>query len=286
MATDERNFRSSYYEKVGFRSVEERKSLEILLKDKPLDRAKLTQFCLRFTVPGIYRSLLWKVLLGVLPVHVESHEFVMLQRKEQYQDLYQSLNVMGIATKNTPNSQLFILMWLLEIGQLKLDYASQIEEPLNQHLMAITDAILSLFPESIDAYWISKGFYQCVNKFQKGLNNLIQCTMAILEKEDGTLYSYLEEIRAFQVIPLETWFYRCFAGVLYDQALGKIWDKLAGGSCKILVYVAIVLLTTLRRSIFGSQTREDVLKHLCNEKVRQYKITHQEIQDKTWVVTM
>lgn len=65
MATDERNFRSTYYEKVGFRSVEEKKSLEILLKDKPLDRSKLKQFCLRFSVPATYRNLLWKLLLGI-----------------------------------------------------------------------------------------------------------------------------------------------------------------------------------------------------------------------------
>jgi len=64
MANDERNFRSSYYEKVGFRSVEEKKSIEILLKDKPLDISKLKQFCLRFTVPGMYRNLMWKLLLG------------------------------------------------------------------------------------------------------------------------------------------------------------------------------------------------------------------------------
>lgn len=64
MATDERNFRSAYYEKVGFRSVEEKKSLEILLKDKPLDKSKLRQFCLRFSVPATYRNLLWKLLLG------------------------------------------------------------------------------------------------------------------------------------------------------------------------------------------------------------------------------
>lgn len=62
--TDERNFRSSYYEKVGCRGVEEKKSLEILMKEKPWDRVKLKQFCLRFTVPAAYRNLVWKVLLG------------------------------------------------------------------------------------------------------------------------------------------------------------------------------------------------------------------------------
>lgn len=64
MANDERNFRLFYYEKVGFRNVEEKKSLEILLKDKPLDKVKLKQFCLRFTVPGVHRNFLWKIILG------------------------------------------------------------------------------------------------------------------------------------------------------------------------------------------------------------------------------
>lgn len=41
MADDpQRNFRSAYYEKVGFRGVEEKKSLEILLKDNPLGQTR------------------------------------------------------------------------------------------------------------------------------------------------------------------------------------------------------------------------------------------------------
>lgn len=66
MTTDERNFRSTYYEKVGCRSVEEKKSLEILLKERPINRMKLKQFCLRFTVPAVHRNLLWNILLGYI----------------------------------------------------------------------------------------------------------------------------------------------------------------------------------------------------------------------------
>lgn len=64
MKTDERNFRSAYYEKVGCHSVEEKKSLEILLNNKPINLLKLKQFCLRFTVPAVHRGLLWNLLLG------------------------------------------------------------------------------------------------------------------------------------------------------------------------------------------------------------------------------
>ncbi|XP_073446076.1 TBC1 domain family member 7 isoform X3 [Dendrobates tinctorius] len=65
MAEDtQRNFRSVYYEKVGFRGVEEKKSLEILLKDDRWDLEKLCTFCQRFPLPSMYRILVWKVLLA------------------------------------------------------------------------------------------------------------------------------------------------------------------------------------------------------------------------------
>ncbi len=61
---DHRNFRSAYLEKVGIKGVEEKKSIEILLKEQALDTKKLEQFCLRFVLPISYRILLWKILLG------------------------------------------------------------------------------------------------------------------------------------------------------------------------------------------------------------------------------
>ena len=57
--------RSNYFEKLGVKGVEEKKSLEILLKEQSLDLEKLTQFCLKFPVPATYRIYLWKLLLGI-----------------------------------------------------------------------------------------------------------------------------------------------------------------------------------------------------------------------------
>ena len=62
--TDHRNFRSTYLVKVGINKIEEKKSIEILLKEYPLDLMKLRQFCLKFQIPVTYRLHLWKVLLG------------------------------------------------------------------------------------------------------------------------------------------------------------------------------------------------------------------------------
>ena len=141
---DERNFRSTYYEKVGCRGVEERKSLEILLKEKPLNLTKLTQFCIRFTVPKIHRTVLWNSLLGkgnagwhglkgrdvldgtlflpsgVTPVYDKSREYVMEQRVAVYNDLLKALKIMRIVDETTPTSRVLYAMWLLEKKQLYL----------------------------------------------------------------------------------------------------------------------------------------------------------------------
>ena len=264
MATDERNFRSSYYEKVGFRSVEEKKSLEILLKDKSLDKVKLQQFCLRFTVPGMYRNLIWKVLLNVLPIHVDSHKFVMQQREQEYTDLVHVLQLMRIVDEHTSKPELFLLMWLLETGRLKYDWAAQIDNHLHQSLCLISQSLLNVFDNDVDIYWISKGFFQFVDKFYSDVPKLIEYTRNVLEKEDQELFNHLLDIGALNAIPLQNWLCSCFAGVISEPSLGKIWDKLTGGSCKILVFVAVMILITLRRHLLKCLMTENVLKCLNN----------------------
>uniref|UniRef100_A0A2K6F3U6 TBC1 domain family member 7 n=1 Tax=Propithecus coquereli TaxID=379532 RepID=A0A2K6F3U6_PROCO len=87
----QRNFRSVYYEKVGFRGVEEKKSLEILLKD---DR------------------------LGILPPHHESHAKVMTYRKDQYSDVLHALKVIRFVSDATPQVEVYLRMYQLESGKL------------------------------------------------------------------------------------------------------------------------------------------------------------------------
>lgn len=55
---DSRNFRLVFYEKMNIRSVEEKKSLEILLKESPVDINKLKNFLRLFSVPAIQRFVI------------------------------------------------------------------------------------------------------------------------------------------------------------------------------------------------------------------------------------
>ncbi|XP_044727631.1 TBC1 domain family member 7, partial [Chrysoperla carnea] len=266
MTTDERNFRSTYYEKVGFKGVEEKKSLEILLKEKPLDKVKLKQFCLRFTVPAIYRNLLWKILLDVIPVYVDAHPFVMQQREQQYKDLEHALKVMRFIDSNTTKSAQYYAMWSLEYTN-KINYITQYENSF----IAIAQCLIEMFAEqqsqmnNIDIYWLTKGFNTIVIQYYNDIPICIERMITLLEKEDAELYKCLEKLDAFKVLPFTNWYLCCFAGVINETSLAKIWDKLCAGSFKILVFVGVVLLTTLRRVLIRCTNAVAILE--CIEKI-------------------
>ena len=59
------NFRSSYYEKVGFKGVDERKALQAILASNPVNIEKLKLFVLKSSsLHETNRLLVWKILLG------------------------------------------------------------------------------------------------------------------------------------------------------------------------------------------------------------------------------
>ena len=61
------------------------------------------------------------VSTGVLPANQDSHEFVMTQRKEQYQNLRHALDVMRRVNEKTSLPVVFLKMFLIEEGRLPFD---------------------------------------------------------------------------------------------------------------------------------------------------------------------
>ncbi|ELR49977.1 hypothetical protein M91_09385 [Bos mutus] len=143
----QRNFRSVYYEKVGFRGVEEKKSLEILLKD---DR------------------------LGILPPHHESHVQVMMYRKEQYSDVLHALKVIRFVSDATPQSEVYLYMHRLESGKLPRSPSFPLE-PEDEVFLAIAKAMEEMVEDSVDCYWITRCFVNQLNsKYRDTLPQLVR----------------------------------------------------------------------------------------------------------------
>ncbi|XP_023244263.1 TBC1 domain family member 7-like [Centruroides sculpturatus] len=322
MADDSRNFRSYYYDKVGFRGVEEKKSLEILLRDKPIDMAKLAQFCLRFSLPSMYREYVWKLLLGILSRNSDSHKLVSYEQKEQCKYLEHSLRLMQKINDDTAPAIVLTYMLLLEQGRLVLNEERQFQEEETKNIIAIASAFTKMCSSKEDAYWMTRNFCKCRYKFsnilptltermeavlkkndpelyshlenlkvlhklptkiwfgrcfaeilsESALESLVYFPLiewqqtermeAVLKKNDPELYSHLENLKVLHKLPTKIWFGRCFAEILSESALERIWDKIIAGCCKVLAFVGAALLMVLRRPLLGILQAEEVLEFL------------------------
>ena len=75
----------------------------------------------------------------------------------------------------------------------------------------------------VDMYWVLSGFLDHVQKIQKDVDRLKDCSCNLLEREDQDLYNHLDRIGALQTLPYETWFYSCFAGIISDGSITKYY---------------------------------------------------------------
>ncbi|XP_025085298.1 TBC1 domain family member 7-like [Pomacea canaliculata] len=252
MAAEERNFRSYYYEKFGFRTVEEKKSVEILLKEQHINLEKLRFFCLRFALPAVYRTLVWKILLGVLPPHQSSHDFVLAQRKEQLKDLKQGLSLLNKGGDIASPEVTLLKLFLLERGQLPFQDIDMMVSEKNKGFVAIAHAVCNIADSDFDRYWISSRF------------SCPEATLRCLKKEDPDhkLCHHLQEHYVLTSLPLIDWFTCCFASVLPDISFERVWDKVIGGSTFVLVYVAVSILIFFRRPLLSMKSSEEMVAYL------------------------
>uniref|UniRef100_A0A8D2JED6 TBC1 domain family member 7 n=1 Tax=Varanus komodoensis TaxID=61221 RepID=A0A8D2JED6_VARKO len=267
MAEDpQRNFRSVYYEKVGFRGVEEKKSLEILLKDDRLDIEKLCTFSQRFPLPSMYRTLVWKVLLGILPPHHESHSFVMECRKEQYRDVHHALQVIRFIQDCTPQVEVFLRIYQLESGKLPRNSSFPLEDE-DEIFLAIAKAMEEMVEDQIDCYWLASSFVNQLNKYKDSLPQLPKLLEQYLSLEDSRLLTHLKSCSAMSHLPYDFWFKRCFAGCLPESSLQRVWDKVISGSCKILVFIAVEILLTFKMKLMALNSAEKIEQFLQNVSI-------------------
>lgn len=258
----QRNFRSVYYEKVGFRGVEEKKSLEILLKDDRWDIEKLCTFCQRFPLPSMYRILVWKVLLGILPPHQETHPVVMVYRREQYDDVHHALEVIRFINESTPKTEVFLYMYQLETGKLSRSQRYTME-PQDEVFLAIAGEVEEMVDNEVDCYWLIKNFVHHLDtKFRDSHQPLQKGFEHYLNIEDGRLVTHLKACGALDKLPYNLWFRKCFAGCLPPSSLQRVWDKLVSGSCKILVFVAVEILLTFKMKVMALNNAESINEFL------------------------
>ncbi|KAG5849869.1 hypothetical protein ANANG_G00076270 [Anguilla anguilla] len=254
MAEDpQRNFRSAYYEKVGFRGVEEKKSLEILLKDNPLDVEKLCTFSQRFPLPSMHPA-----------PHSESHALVAGYRREQYADVLEALQVMRFLHAATPQVEVYLRVFQLEAQELPRSSELSPPEEQDEDFLAIAKAMEEIVDDPVDCYWLIKCFVNQFNsKFGDSIPHLPKSLEHYLSLEDGRLLAHLRSCGALRRLPYGLWFRRCFAGCFPESSLQRVWDKVISGSCKILVFVAVEVLLSYKIMLMG-MSKPDAIVHFLS----------------------
>ncbi|XP_046860572.1 TBC1 domain family member 7-like isoform X2 [Xenia sp. Carnegie-2017] len=235
-----RNFRSLYYENLGLRGVEQRKALELLLKDDEI---------------------------GVLPPYQQIHEFVQQQQKEQVEHLLHTLKVINQLHETNDNFKdnvpmHIVQMYLLNEGEMGFMQPSETLEGEMKVLMSIGKLMSGIFENVVDSLLVSTKFFKLRQKHASHLNALTEMFEQRISTEDPEVWWHLKTMGVSKLLPCQRWFSSFFAEDLQDPSIERIWDKIVAGSCTILAYVAVAILLVFRQVILTKKSSENVLHFL------------------------
>ncbi|XP_071533962.1 TBC1 domain family member 7 isoform X1 [Panulirus ornatus] len=281
--SDEKNFRSQFYEKVGLREVEEKRAVEALLKEKPLDEKKFASFCQRSIVPAAYRILVWKLLLHITPRYAESQDYVRHQQTLMYDELWHTLKSLGlvnlvdkgteylndhyhpimdgvqIANENkagleTPVPEHYLLMWLISEAKLLHNPRDQLKLTECQQFLAVVKKISSFFDNPVDIFQVCSSIWSLLLKNQQAISDALQEAIGMLRKENDILHHHLLKLGLFSSNLLMNLCLSLYCDIFPETAIEKILDKVIAGAFRVLAFVTVSLLLQLRQPLASVST--------------------------------
>ncbi|KAI9328510.1 hypothetical protein BDR26DRAFT_53046 [Obelidium mucronatum] len=248
-----KDFRKAYYSTLGVQTVEAKASLDAAFAVDPIDLPRLISICQAVRIPRMYRPLVWKSVLGVVPPAKETWGFGEETRFDQFEDLRRAAAVLFLKDQ-TPCDDDFT--------------ADIMKYERIRHLFSIADCILEICDgRDVDAYWIFRYF---VVRMQVPLTATIskqhysQCTALgeLLKTHNPSLSNHLERIGVDLNVIAENWFSSFFALVLPAHCLEGIWDAVISGAWDILLYLGLSLLLASKRKIEGLRNPSEFTKFL------------------------
>lgn len=301
---DEKNFRSQFYKKVGLREVEEKRALEALLKEQPLDLERLTNFCWRSSVPAAHRHLVWKLLLQVVPRHAESHDYVRQQQRLAYEELWHAISALGLtgytditpvanATDGLfeyhnhnyyhhprrggsgpeaprPEDQLF--MWLVSRGQLLHPPRELLRQPESQQFLAIVRKTAGLMDCPVDVFWVSSSVWALLRDNRAAVTAAVTEAAGTVRREHPTLHHHLVRSGIFSSGLLTDLCLSLFYDVFPESAMEKVLDKVVAGAFGILGCLTAALLLHLQQPLTTAATAMGVRSVLSNMRKEEAEV--------------
>jgi len=291
---DERNFRRQFYTKVGLHEAEEKRALESLFKEQPLDKNKFSHFSSRSIVPGAYRILVWKLLLGVTPQYAESQDYVHRQQVLIFEDLWQVLKTLNLGNSHSsegsngisqdpslygtfernrfvsesqnPDGEHYVLMWLISKTKLLYNPHQQLKTRENRGFINIARKLSAFFDNPVDVYHVSTALWDHLLRHKKMIEDILQDSIGMLRKENVMLHYHLFRIGLFSSTILLDECLALFSEIIPNAAFGKIVDKVIAGCFKVLSFVVVTMLDHHSQELSSVRTVEGVRNVLSQTK--------------------
>jgi hypothetical protein len=196
-----KNFRSTYYESLGFRENEKSVSqLENCLRADVIDLPRLKDFCLRNGLPAIYRPLVWKLLLEVQPKHqkdVGTRDFIISQKTQQFDDLKRALAVCRTEGQSTTPLEDLVQMHFIN----RCIVTSKHETTQFNDAYLIAKPFLTWFKDEIDAFFSFSKFFDILENFKIYKPAMIDEFNYYLSQREFGLYSHLSSLKVLPQLP-------------------------------------------------------------------------------------
>lgn len=299
---DERNFRSQFYEKVGLREVEEKRAVEALLKEQPMNERKFANFAQRSIVPATNRTAVWKFLLGITPRYAESQEYVGQQQTLMFEELWRALKSLGLGNVATlgeetvnghdslgnagntkfasgskpwsdvPLPEHYLLMWLMSEAKLLFDIRQQLRTKQNQHFIAIARKVSCFFDTPVDIYHVCASIWSLLLKNEQAILDAIQDAIGMLRKENDYLHLHLFKMGLFSSSLLKHQCFSLFCDIFPETAIEKILDKIFAGAFRVLSFVIVAMLVHQRRPLIATSSVEGVRNVISNIRKEEAEI--------------
>ena len=117
----------------------------------------------------------------------------------------------------------------------QFDLSAQLKEAGCQNFAAMVSSLQEMVGSEEEVFWLARGL---ATTLATGLSthSLHECLAGLLA-EEAALLAHLDTVGGLRCPQYHNLWDRGFAGVFQPSLLARLWDKLIGGSSKVLAYV-------------------------------------------------
>ncbi|KFD52275.1 hypothetical protein M514_06838 [Trichuris suis] len=271
MLQTEKNFRLSYLAKVGFPGVDLEKAIDQLLSAKVVEREKLVQLSFTHELPNSHRLKTWNLLIGVSARHQECADFVLKQRKEHLNLLFNSLHVMHLTCHPLDWSSVDVPCSILSFAYVLEQSLCPLGMPEEYPMFTTVHSVVKLLTkETLEQYWLCRNICLLLEKSSCIRSSVISEAENFLTKNEAELCEVALSDALSPKAALQFCFDWTFYSPFHPEVLLRLWDKMVAGSLVINLFVLIECLRYIQR--FGKvplESKDDLASSI--EQISQSK---------------